>query len=72
MLFRSAIDAGDQTAGCTVHLVTEGVDEGPVIGQAEVPLHPGDTEADVAARVLAEEHRLYPACLAKLAAAIRD
>jgi len=62
-----AIAAGDAEAGCTVHLVTEGVDEGPILGQARVPILPGDTADELAARVLAEEHRLYPKCLADLA-----
>ncbi|MDP1632012.1 MAG: phosphoribosylglycinamide formyltransferase [Caulobacter sp.] len=62
-----ALDAGDATAGCTVHLVTAGVDEGPILGQAQVPVLPGDTAETLAARVLVEEHRLYPRCLATLA-----
>ncbi len=49
--------------GCTVHLVTDGMDEGPVLAQAEVPVLPGDDPARLAARVLAEEHRLYPLAL---------
>ncbi len=49
---------------CTVHLVTEAVDAGPILAQAAVPVLPGDDEARLAARVLAEEHRLYPAALA--------
>ncbi len=61
-----AIDAGDAEAGCTVHLVTEGVDEGPVLGQARVPILPGDDAHALADRIIAEEHRLYPAALAKL------
>jgi phosphoribosylglycinamide formyltransferase-1/phosphoribosylamine--glycine ligase/phosphoribosylglycinamide formyltransferase/phosphoribosylformylglycinamidine cyclo-ligase len=65
-----AIAAGDAEAGCTVHLVTEGVDEGPILGQARVPILPGDTADALAARVLAEEHRLYPKCLADLARAL--
>ena len=65
-----AIAAGDAEAGCTVHLVTEGVDEGPILGQARVPILPGDTADALAARVLAEEHRLYPQCLADLARSI--
>jgi phosphoribosylglycinamide formyltransferase-1 len=65
-----ALAAGDAEAGCTVHLVTEGVDEGPVLGQARVPILPGDNEDKLAARVLVEEHKLYPACLAKVAAQI--
>jgi folate-dependent phosphoribosylglycinamide formyltransferase PurN len=51
-----------------VHLVTAGVDEGPIIAQAAVPVLPDDTEASLAARVLAEEHKLYPAALSWLAA----
>lgn len=63
---RRALAAAVVEHGCTVHLVTEGVDEGPVLGQARVPVLPGDTEETLAARVLAEEHRLYPECLARL------
>lgn len=59
-----AIEAGMTRHGCTVHLVTDGVDEGPILGQAEVPVHPDDTPHGLAARVLEEEHRLYPATLA--------
>ncbi len=58
-----AIDAGMTEAGCTVHFVTEGMDEGPVILQAKVPVLPGDTADDLAARVLVEEHKSYPAAL---------
>ena len=58
-----AIDAGDTEAGCTVHLVTEGVDEGPVLEQARVPVMAGDTAATLAARVLDAEHDLYPRVL---------
>ena len=61
-----AIAAGDTEAGCTVHLVTIGVDEGPILGQARAPILPGDDEASLSARVLEQEHRLYPAMLAKL------
>ncbi len=66
-----ALAAGETKHGCTVHLVTEGMDEGPVIAQAEVPVLPGDTEEALAARVLAQEHRIYPAALARLAEKIR-
>ncbi len=62
-----AIKAGESEHGCTVHLVTEGMDEGPILGQARVPILPGDTEETLAARVLAQEHKLYPAMLAELA-----
>ncbi|WP_297369053.1 phosphoribosylglycinamide formyltransferase [Acidocella sp.] len=62
-----AIDAGAAEHGCTVHLVTEGMDEGPVLGQARVPVLATDTEDTLAARVLEQEHRLYPAMLAEQA-----
>ncbi|OWK33997.1 phosphoribosylglycinamide formyltransferase [Sphingomonas dokdonensis] len=60
-----AIAAGDEAAGCSVHLVTEELDGGEVLGQAEVPILAGDTAESLAARVLAEEHRLYPRVLAE-------
>lgn len=59
-----AIEAGDAEAGCTVHLVTEGVDEGPALGQARVPIMPGDTPGTLAERVKTAEHTLYPQTLA--------
>ena len=59
-----AIDAGDAVAGCSVHIVTEELDGGEVLGQAEVPILPGDTADTLAERVLAEEHRLYARALA--------
>ena len=55
-----AIDAGDTEAGATVHLVTEELDGGPVLLQARVPVLPGDTAETLAARVLVQEHRIYP------------
>ena len=58
-----ALAAGVKLHGCTVHLVTETMDEGPILAQAAVPVLPGDDEATLAARVLAEEHRLYPEAL---------
>lgn len=63
-----ALAAGVKLHGCTVHLVTEAMDEGPILAQAAVPVLPGDTEAGLAARVLVQEHRLYPAALAAFAA----
>jgi phosphoribosylglycinamide formyltransferase-1 len=57
---RRALAAGVAAAGCTVHFVRAAVDAGPVILQAAVPVLPGDDEASLAARVLAEEHRIYP------------
>lgn len=62
-----ALADGVAEHGCTVHLVTAGVDEGPVIGQARVPVLPGDDEASLAARVLAVEHELYAKCLGQFA-----
>jgi len=59
-----ALAAGEKTHGCTVHLVTETMDEGPILAQATVPVLPGDTEDSLAARVLAREHEIYPAALA--------
>ena len=60
-----AIAAGEAEAGCTVHLVTAGVDEGPILGQARVAIEAGDDDHALAARVLVEEHKLYPAVLAE-------
>jgi len=57
---RRALAAGVRIHGCTVHFVTPDLDSGPVIVQAAVPVHPGDTEEQLAARVLAQEHRIYP------------
>ena len=64
-----ALAAGVKLHGCTVHHVTEAVDEGPILAQAAVPVLPDDTEARLAARVLAQEHLLYPAALAIAAGA---
>lgn len=58
-----ALDAGDTQAGCTVHQVIADLDAGPILGQAAVPIQPGDTADTLAARVLVQEHRLYPAVL---------
>ena len=58
-----ALAAGVKLHGCSVHFVSEEVDGGPIIGQAAVPVLPGDDPASLADRVLAAEHRLYPACL---------
>ena len=64
-----ALAAGAKLHGCTVHLVTQGMDEGPILAQAAVPVLAGDTEDDLAARVLQQEHALYPAALAAFALA---
>jgi len=62
-----ALAAGDTEAGCTVHEVTAELDAGPILGQARVPVLPGDTEAALAARVLTLEHGLYPKVLRRFA-----
>lgn len=66
-----ALEAGDAEAGCTVHEVTPVLDDGPILGQARVPILPGDTADTLAARVLVQEHRLYPAVLRRFAAGDR-
>ncbi|QBK30311.1 phosphoribosylglycinamide formyltransferase [Roseitalea porphyridii] len=65
---RRAREAGDAEHGCSVHHVTAGMDEGPVIAQARVPVLAGDTSDTLGARVLAEEHQLYPEALRALIA----
>ena len=62
-----AIDAGCRVHGCTVHFVTAGMDEGPIISQAIVPILHGDNGDTLAARVVKVEHQLYPKCLRLLA-----
>ena len=66
-----ALAAGDTEAGCTVHEVTAVLDDGPILGQARVPVLATDDEASLAARVLIQEHRLYPAVLRRFAAGER-
>lgn len=65
-----AIGAGVKLHGCTVHLVTQRMDDGPILAQAAVPVLPGDTPDDLAARVLRQEHALYPASLAAFASGL--
>lgn len=62
-----AIGAGDTEAGCSVHEVTAELDGGPILGQARVPIEPDDTVDTLAARVLVQEHLLYPAVLRRFA-----
>jgi phosphoribosylglycinamide formyltransferase-1 len=62
-----ALSAGDASGGCSVHIVTEELDAGEVLGQAEVPIEPGDTATTLEQRVLAAEHRLYPQVLNRFA-----
>lgn len=61
-----AIESGMALAGCSVHHVTEGVDEGAIIGQAAIPIAPNDTPETLADRLIQAEHALYPACLSQL------
>ena len=69
---RRALEAGDKEHGCSVHEVTARLDDGPILGQARVPVLPEDTEETLAARVLEQEHRLYPAVLQRFAAGSRE
>lgn len=66
-----ALQAGDTAHGCTVHEVTPALDDGPILGQAEVAIEQEDTAETLAARVLVQEHKLYPAVLARYAAGDR-
>ncbi|HSD91590.1 MAG TPA: phosphoribosylglycinamide formyltransferase [Methyloceanibacter sp.] len=61
------LEAGAKITGCSVHFVRPGMDEGPIVAQAAVPVLPGDTPDDLAARVLEAEHRLYPLALGLVA-----
>jgi phosphoribosylglycinamide formyltransferase-1/phosphoribosylamine--glycine ligase/phosphoribosylglycinamide formyltransferase/phosphoribosylformylglycinamidine cyclo-ligase len=65
-----AIAADDAEAGCSVHLVSEGVDEGRVLAQSTVPILAGDSPASLAQRVLVAEHELYPRALAAFCRAL--
>ncbi|MFA3915704.1 phosphoribosylglycinamide formyltransferase [Ruegeria hyattellae] len=67
-----ALAAGDREHGCTVHEVTAALDDGPILGQARVPVEPGDTPKTLASRVLVQEHRLYPAVLRRFAGGDRS
>ena len=68
---RRALDAGDTVAGCSVHEVTAELDAGLILGQAQVPILPADTADSLSARVLVQEHRLYPAVLRRFASGDR-
>jgi phosphoribosylglycinamide formyltransferase-1 len=61
---RQALEHGAKLSGCTVHFVDEQCDHGPIVLQAGVPVHEGDTEASLGARILEQEHRIYPEALA--------
>ncbi|MDH5428858.1 MAG: phosphoribosylglycinamide formyltransferase [Nitrospirota bacterium] len=64
---RQALEWGAKVSGCSVHFVTEGVDEGPIISQKAVPIHEEDTEETLSARILEQEHQLYPQALQLMA-----
>jgi len=64
---KQALEYGVKVTGCTVHIVDEGVDTGPIIAQASVPVRDDDTEESLAERILAEEHRLYPVVVRRFA-----
>jgi phosphoribosylglycinamide formyltransferase 1 len=64
---RQALEAGVKVAGCTVHLVDETLDHGPILMQSAVPVLPDDTEETLSARILEQEHLLYPKALALIA-----
>ncbi|MEQ8742878.1 phosphoribosylglycinamide formyltransferase [Parasphingorhabdus sp.] len=63
--YQRAIDAGDKVAGCSVHLVTAELDDGPVLAQTEVAILPDDDAETLASRILIAEHQLYPSALAR-------
>jgi phosphoribosylglycinamide formyltransferase-1 len=63
---RQALEHGVKVSGCTVHLVDEGLDSGPIVVQRAVPVADDDDEASLAARILEQEHRAYPAALGRL------
>ena len=66
--WKQALDAGAGKTGCTVHFVDAGMDTGEILAQAEVPVLPGDTAESLHARIQVEEHKLYPAVIARFAA----
>jgi formyltetrahydrofolate-dependent phosphoribosylglycinamide formyltransferase len=69
---RAVIENKESESGCTVHVVTEEYDEGPILGQRKVPVKPTDTPSSLAKRVLKEEHELFPSIIAKLADQLTD
>jgi len=68
---QQALDYGVKVSGCTVHIVTEDMDAGPILGQHVVPVLDGDTANTLGARILAQEHRLYTACIARYGARLQ-
>ncbi|MEO8190010.1 MAG: phosphoribosylglycinamide formyltransferase [Acidobacteriota bacterium] len=68
---KQALEAGETESGCTVHLVDEGTDTGPRVLSARVPVIPGDTVESLSARILEQEHRLYPEAIARVLEGLR-
>lgn len=62
---RAVVEAGEAESGCSVHIVTKEFDEGPVVAQTKVAVHPDDTPESLAKRILSEEHKLYPIAIQK-------
>jgi phosphoribosylglycinamide formyltransferase-1 len=69
---RRALEAGERVSGCTVHVVEEGTDTGPVVLQRRVPIEPGDTEERLSARILEQEHITYPEAIARVLARLEE
>ena len=69
---RAVIDNKETTSGCTVHIVTEEYDQGPILGQRKVPVKKSDDAETLAKRILKEEHKLFPKIIAKLARQINN
>ena len=67
-----AVEAGAPESGCTVHYVDAGMDTGPIISQAMVPVLPDDTPESLHARIQVEEHKIYPAAIAEVAACLKE
>jgi len=67
---RRALEAGEVEAGCSVHVVDEGTDTGPVVLQRRVPVEPNDTEETLSARILEQEHEAYPEAIVKVLAGL--
>jgi phosphoribosylglycinamide formyltransferase 1 len=65
---RRALEAGETISGCTVHWVDDGTDTGPILLQKSVPIHPGDTEESLSARILEQEHAAYSEAIARILA----
>jgi len=67
---RRALEAGDVESGCTVHVVDQGTDSGPIVLQRRVPILPGDDTESLSARILKEEHTAYPEAIARVLAGL--